>query len=263
MRVHVALTPAEFPRLALAGRTALVVDVLRATSSVIAACAAGCAGVIPVATPEEARARAAQRPGLLLAGERNGEAIADFDFGNSPLECTPARVGGLTIVLTTTNGTAAMLKAREATAAAVAALTNVSAAAAWAARRGQDVTVLCSGEKGGFSLEDAVCAGLLVERICGAGEGFEPSGEALAAQALGRFYGPRMDRLRADSTWAKTLAAQDRAADLEACLVVDTADMVPVLGADGLITSQGATLTCAAAAADTRAGRRARPDATR
>src|SRR3989442_781208 len=198
MRVHVALTPGEFPRLALAGRTALVVDVLRATTTVVAACVAGCAGVIPVATPEEARDVAARCPGLLLAGERNGEAIEDFDLGNSPLECTPARVGGRTLVLTTTNGTGAMLKAREADAVAVAALTNVSAAAVWAARRGQDVTVLCAGEKGAFSLEDAVCAGLLVEQLC-AEEGTEPSGEALAAQALGRLYGSRLDRLAPDS----------------------------------------------------------------
>lgn len=262
MRVHVALTPAEFPRLPLAGHTALVVDVLRATSTVVAACAAGCAGVIPVATPEEARAAAVSRPGLLLAGEQNGEAIPDFDLGNSPLECTPARVGGRTVVLTTTNGTAAMLKAREAAAAAVAALTNVSAAAAWAAGRGQDVIVLCAGEKGGFSLEDAVCAGLLVERLCRAGQGMEPSGEARAAQALGRLYGSRLDRLRADSTWSRTLTARGRAADVDACLVIDAATMVPVLS-DGMMTPDGAILTCAEAGVDTRSGRRAHPDATR
>jgi 2-phosphosulfolactate phosphatase len=155
-----------------------------------------------------------------------------------------------------------MLKAREAAAVGVAALTNVSAAAAWAARRGQDVTVLCAGEKGAFSLEDAVCAGLLVERLCRAEERTEPSGEALAAQALGRLYGSRLDRLRSDSTWARSLAAKARAVDLDVCLAIDTAGMVPVLG-DGLITPEGATLTCAEAAADTRLRRRARPDATR
>ncbi|PYM46297.1 MAG: hypothetical protein DME16_15165 [Candidatus Rokuibacteriota bacterium] len=116
--------------------------------------------------------------------------------------------------------------------------------------------------KGAFSLEDAVCAGLLVEQLCGAEEGTEPSGEALAAQALGRLYGSRLDRLRSDSTWARTLAAKARAVDLDACLVVDTAEMVPVLG-DGLITPEGATLTCAEGAADIRLRRRARPDATR
>src|SRR2546428_12536138 len=89
MRVHVALTPAEFPRLPLAGRTALVVDVLRATTTVVAACVAGCAGGIPVATPEEARAAAVSRPGLLLAGERNGAVIPAFALRKSPVQCEP------------------------------------------------------------------------------------------------------------------------------------------------------------------------------
>src|SRR5204862_6059958 len=105
MRVHVALTPGEFPRLALAGRTALVVDVLRATTTVVAACVAGCAGVIPVATPEEARDVAARRAGLLLAGERNGEAIEDVALGHSPLALTPPRVRGITLVPRTRNRT--------------------------------------------------------------------------------------------------------------------------------------------------------------
>ena len=124
MRVHVALTPGEFPELALEGRAALVVDVLRATSMVIAAFDAGCACVIPVAGAAEAgeRARALAPAAVLLAGEHGGEQIEGFDLGNSPLDCTPQRVGGRSMLLTTTNGTAAMLKASEAASAAVAAL---------------------------------------------------------------------------------------------------------------------------------------------
>ena len=161
MRVHVALTPGEFPDLALDGRAALVVDVLRATSMVIAAFDAGCARVIPVMGAAEARerARALAPAAVLLAGERGGEHIEGFDLG------TPERVGGRSILLTTTNGTAAMVKASQAAWAAVAALTNVGAAVRWAVSQGRDVTVLCAGEKGGFSLEDAVCAGLLADGI--------------------------------------------------------------------------------------------------
>src|SRR5215468_10799584 len=100
MRVHVALTAAEFPGLSLEGRAALVVDVLRATSMVIAACAAGCIRVIPAASEVLARERACAE-GALLAGERGGEPIPGFDLGNSPLDCTPARVRGRSVVLTT------------------------------------------------------------------------------------------------------------------------------------------------------------------
>jgi 2-phosphosulfolactate phosphatase len=255
MRVHVALTPGEFPDLALEGRAALVVDVLRATSMVIAACDAGCARVIPVAGAAEARERAralAPEP-VLLAGERGGEHIEGFDLGNSPLDCTPERVGGRSILLTTTNGTAAMLKASQAASVAIAALTNVAAAARWAGSQGRDLTVLCAGEKGGFSLEDAVCAGLLAEAIGRAAAGARLSDAAQAARALGVVYGARLDRLRHDSGWARHLEARRRGPDLDCCLRLDVSNLVPVL-AGGAITAEPGALTWPAAGADTRSG---------
>src|SRR6266851_2849828 len=132
MRVHVALTPAEFPDAPLSGRVALAVDVLRATTASVAACDAGCRRVVPVP---------------------DAEALAGFHLGNSPAEFTADRVGGRTVVLTTTNGTAAMLAASRAAAAGLAALTNVTAAARWALEQGRDVTILCAGDNGAFSLE--------------------------------------------------------------------------------------------------------------
>src|SRR5262249_27575662 len=161
MQVHVAFMPGEFPELELAGRVALVVDVFRATSMVVAAFGAGCARVIPVASEAAARERAAAlapEP-VLLAGERGGDPIDGFDLGNSPLECTPERVGGRTLVLTTTNGTRAMLKAGEATVAALAALTNVAAAAQGAGNHPPDGPLLGAGEQGRLSPDDTQCAG--------------------------------------------------------------------------------------------------------
>jgi 2-phosphosulfolactate phosphatase len=264
MRVHVALTPLEFPGLALDGRAALVVDVLRATSLVVAACEAGCARVIPVADAALARerARALAPDPVLLAGEQGGERIDGFDLGNSPLDCSPERVGGRSIVLTTTNGTAAMLKASQAGAAAIAALTNVGAAVRWAVSKERDVTVLCAGEKGGFSLEDVVCAGLLAEGVARSAPGATLSDAAQAARCLGVFYGSRLDRLRHDSGWARHLEARARGADLDCCLRVDASGLVPVL-AGGVITAGPSILTSPAAAADTRAGRPAGPGANR
>ena len=264
MRVHVALTPGEFPDLALDGRAALVVDVLRATSMVVAAFDAGCARVIPVAGAAEARerSRALLPEAVLLAGERGGERIEGFDLGNSPLDCTPESVGGRNILLTTTNGTAAMLKASQADAAAVAALTNVGAAVRWAVLAGRDLTVLCAGEKGGFSLEDAVCAGLLAEGIVRAAGGATLSDAAQAARCLGILYGARLDRLRRDSGWARHLEARARGADLDCCLRLDTSAVVPVL-ANGAITAGPGALTWPAAGADTRPGRPAGPGENR
>jgi 2-phosphosulfolactate phosphatase len=264
MRVHVALTPGEFPGLALGGRTAIVVDVLRATSMVVAAFDAACARVIPVAGAAEAaeRSRALLPETVLLAGERGGERIDGFDLGNSPLDCTPERVGGRSIVLTTTNGTAAMLKASQADAAAVAALTNVAAAVRWAVSTGRDLAVLCAGDRGGFSLEDAVCAGLLAEGIGRAAAGATLSDAAQAARCLGILYGARLDRLRRDSGWARHLDARERGADLDSCLRLDTSTVVPVL-ANGEITAGRGVLTWSAGAADTRLGGPASPGANR
>jgi 2-phosphosulfolactate phosphatase len=264
MRVHVALTPGEFPDLALEGRAALVVDVLRATTMVIAAFDAGCARVIPVASAAEARERAralAPEP-VLLAGEHGGEHIEGFDLGNSPLDCTPERVGGRTILLTTTNGTAAMLKASQAAVAAVAALTNVGAAVRWAVPQGRDLTVLCAGEKGGFSLEDVVCAGLVADGISRAEAGARLSDAAQAARALGVLYGARLDRLRHDSGWARHLEARRRGPDLDCCLRLDASALVPVL-AGGAVTAGLGALTWPATEADTRSGGPAGPGANR
>jgi 2-phosphosulfolactate phosphatase len=234
MRVHVALTPAEFGESPLSGRTALAVDVLRATTAAVAACAAGCRRVVPV--PDQAAAESlAARDGddVLLAGERGGEAIAGFHLGNSPVEFTADRVAGRTVILTTTNGTAAMLTAAEAAAAGLAALSNLTAAAGWALGEGRDVCILCAGDSGAFSLEDAVCAGLLVARLLAHTPDATVSDGAAAALALGRHYGPQLGRLAEDSRWARRLAGLGREADVACCLRADTTGVVPVFAAGG------------------------------
>src|SRR5262249_28196329 len=200
MQVHVAFMPGEFPELELAGRVALVVDVFRATSMVVAAFGAGCARVIPVASEAAARERAAAlapEP-VLLAGERGGDPLDGFDLGNSPLDCTPERGGGRTPVLTPTHGTPAPLKAGGAAAAAPRPLTTVAAAAQWAASHRRDVTVLCAGEQGRFSLEDTVCAGLLVAGVLRANPEAKLTDAARAAHRLGIAYGAEPDRLKQD-----------------------------------------------------------------
>lgn len=210
----------------LAGATVLVVDVLRASTTIIAALAAGCAAVTPVADPVEARRRAGAG-GALLAGERRGEPIAGFDLGNSPLEFTRERVGGRTVVLTTSNGTRALLATREASAIGIAAFVNLTAAADWAAAEGRDLVVVCAGERGRRSLEDHVCAGLLVEGLRARAPGASASPAALEALAEGRRYDREVTRLAADSPWAKKLEASGRGADVTACLQLDTTSLVP------------------------------------
>jgi 2-phosphosulfolactate phosphatase len=252
MRVHVALTPADSGPCGLEGHAVLVVDVLRATTTVIAACAAGCRRVIPVTDERAAIAAAAcfPRGEVLLAGERDGDPILGFDLGNSPLEYTADRVGGRTIILTTTNGSAAMTRARRARAGAAAALANVGAAAAWALGQGAELTVLCSGDEGALSLEDAVCAGLLVERMLAHAPDLRLSAGADLALHLGAYYSGRLGDVRTHSRWGRRLAAKGRSADLDACLSVDTTAMVPVLEAGVIVPGRAA----GASPADARRG---------
>ncbi len=230
MRLDVVLTADAILPDQLGGLTVLVVDVLRASTTMIAALANGCAGITPVADPKEARrlARAHGANGALVAGERRGEPIIGFDFGNSPLEFTRDRVGGKTMFFTTSNGTRALLAAREARAVGVAAFVNLTAAAAWAVGEGRDIIVLCAGERGARSLEDHVCAGLLVDRMTTAAPAAQPSPAARAAANEGRRYAEDVARLRRDSPWARRLEAAGRGADLAACLRVDTTTLVPV-----------------------------------
>lgn len=233
--VDVVLTAGDVVSARLPGTTALVIDVLRASSTIITALGNGAAAVIPVESVEDARARAqALGRETVLAGERNADPPPGFDLGNSPLEFVSGRVRDRTIVLTTTNGTRAMLAAGAAATGAVAALTNLEAAAQWAAEQGRDVTILCAGEQGELSLEDTVCAGLLVDLLVARGAAVQVSDGAMAARRVGQHYGPDLSRLRADSTWARTLDRAGRAADLAACIEVASVDSVPRL-ADGVV----------------------------
>jgi 2-phosphosulfolactate phosphatase len=236
VRVDVAFTADTVAPAQVQSATVLVVDVLRASTTMIAALTNGCAGIVPVADPDEARRRARSLDGpTLIGGERKGETIAGFDVGNSPLEVTRERVAGRTLVFTTSNGTRALLAARGAPAVGVAAFVNLSAAALWALGGGRDVTVLCAGERGRVSLEDKVCAGMLVDRLSRDEPRAEATEAARAAVEAGRGYGKAVTRLAQDSPWARHLALAGRGADVAACLVLDTTTLVPVVDVDKIV----------------------------
>jgi 2-phosphosulfolactate phosphatase len=230
VRVDVVVTAEAVVPACLDGRTALVVDVLRASTTIVTALGNGALAVVVVADAETARRRLSETPdgGLLLAGERRGDTLPGFDLGNSPLEMTGTRVRGKTLVFTTSNGTRALLACRGAAAVAVAGLVNASAAARWAAAGGRDVSIVCSGERGARSLEDHVCAGLLVEEIARLASPATLSEAAREAAAEARRYGGDVGRLGEDSTWARHLRRSGRGADVAACLILDSSSLVPV-----------------------------------
>jgi 2-phosphosulfolactate phosphatase len=228
VRIHVAATPDGLDPAVVAASTVLVIDVLRASTCIVTALANGCEAIVPVASPEEARRRAAALGNAMIAGERRGEPLEGFDLGNSPLEFTRGRVGGRTLVMTTSNGTRALVAARPAAAVGVAAFINHGAAAAWALAEGRDVLLLCAGERGARSLEDDVCAGMLVERLTAAEATAAPTREAERAAGVARPYAKDVGRLAQDSSWARHLAAVGRGRDVAACLALDARTLVPV-----------------------------------
>jgi len=232
VRVDVAFPPAALPPAALAGATALVIDVLRASTTMVTAVAHGCLAMLPVAEVDEARRRARSLPGALLAGERGGDPPEGFDLGNSPLEFTRERVGGRTIVFTTSNGTRALLAARPATAVGVAGFVNLTAAADWALGQGRRLVIVCAGELGSRSVEDETCAGLLVDRVLTTDPEAVVGPAALEAADAARPYAKDLARLAQDAPHARKLASHGRSPDVTACLTRDAFCLVPLYRAD-------------------------------
>src|SRR6059058_6141399 len=157
VRVHVAFTPAE----EAAAPVGIVVDVLRATSTIAQALASGYRRVLCCAEVEQARALRSSIPDSLVGGERNAVRIDGFDVGASPREFLEPRAD--TLILSTTNGTRTILAAAErCDEVLLGSLLNLSAVAAEARRRGVDTAIFCAGFKSAFALDDAYCAGRIL-----------------------------------------------------------------------------------------------------
>jgi len=150
----------------MAGDTAVVIDVLRASTTIIHALEAGAREVIACPEVEDARTAAAALPSgeVLLGGERKGLPIEGFDLGNSPSQYTPFSVGGRTVVFTSTNGTRAMARCCQADRVFVGAFVNANAVCEQLAGR-QRIHLVCAGTNGQMSDEDILAAGLLVDRL--------------------------------------------------------------------------------------------------
>jgi 2-phosphosulfolactate phosphatase len=187
VRVHVAFTPEEEASAPLG----IVVDVLRATSTIAQALASGYGRVLCCAEIEEARAQRDSLDDALVGGERDAVRIEGFDVGASPREFLEPRAE--TLVLSTTNGTKAILTAAaRCDEVVLGSLLNLDAVVAHARGRGDDVAVLCAGFKGAFALDDAYCAGRIVQRL-----GAQPSDAAIAAELVAGSFATPLEGLNA------------------------------------------------------------------
>ena len=166
--VEVCFSPGLFQDILTTGDFIVVlVDILRATTTICAAVGNGVEAIIPVATHEEARRLKSQ--GFLVASEKDGVQVDFADFGNSAFSFTREAIGGKTLVYCTTNGTRALQIARGASSVAIGAFVNISAVTEWLGGQQKNVVVLCSGWKNKFCLEDTLFAGALTGRLLGTG----------------------------------------------------------------------------------------------
>jgi 2-phosphosulfolactate phosphatase len=215
VRVDVAFTPGEG---LAAASLAIVVDVLRATSTIAQALASGYERVLCVGEIEEARRLRASTPGSLVGGERDAKRIDGFDVGASPREFLEARVS--TLILSTTNGTRAVLfAAAQAEEVVLGSLLNLEAVARHAARRGGDVAVVCAGFKDAFALDDAYCAGRIVALLEGA-----RTDAAVAAARLAASFPSSLEGLN-----ARTYGPPGLEDDIRFCARESVLDVVPRL----------------------------------
>ncbi len=217
MRVHVAFTPGE----ATPAPVGIVIDVLRATSTLTQALAAGYRRVLCCAEVEEARFLAESEASAKLAGERRLEHIPGFDFGNSPRELAGEPAAD-TLILTTTNGTRLLVSAAARFERVyVGSLLNLDAVAAAARESGEDVALLCAGVLGELALDDAYCAGRIAETLGG-----EPADSAVAAIRIARSFGSALEGLGASRS-AANLRRHGLEDDVEWCARESALDVVP------------------------------------
>lgn len=252
VRVH--LLPSLIEPELLRGAAVVVIDVLRATTTIAGALAAGARGVIPCAEVDDARRIAGRfAPGeSLLGGERGGLPIEGFDLGNSPCEYTPDRVEGKTVVFTTTNGTQALMRCRQAARVLTAGFVNAGAvvrsvrAASDSAETPWRIHLLCAGTRGMITREDVLLAGFLVQELARAESvpvaewtraddstrlAWETWSAACALQGVreGVLAADQLAQELRESQGGRNLAAIGLAADLVDAAQIDCCSCVPEL----------------------------------
>ncbi len=227
MKIDVHFEPAA-PLPDLTGSTVVVIDVLRVTSVMVEALVNGAQGVYPAPSTEEAIKLASSlgREDTLLCGESRGLKIEGFDLGNSPGEFTAEAVAGKRLVMSTTNGTRAFFLVDEAARVLAGSFMNLGAVAA-EVMDSDSLVIVCAGTDGLFSLDDAVCAGALVQRIRTVAEaGVELNDAAMGAVEMALTFHVNRHFLAATST-GQRLIEIGLPEDLDACAEIDRHAVVP------------------------------------
>ena len=239
MRIDVYATPDSAREKDLKDRMVVVVDVLRATSTIITGLHNGCREFIPVIDIEEAVniAKNYERDAFLLGGERNAQKIEGFHLSNSPREYTRDVVEGRTIIITTTNGTKAIRKASDAKEVIIAGFMNVNAVCDYIREIGEDTAMVCAGTDGRFSLEDILAVGAIISKLEDEIR-LELDDLGMVCRYLYENNEDDLERILRGTYHYSRLVELGYEKDIEYCLKMNTAPIVPIYQ-DGVIWNIG------------------------
>lgn len=251
MKLFVFHTPELTPATTVAN-CAIAVDVLRATSTMVTALAAGAEAVQVFSDLDKLMAVSADwsPEKRLRAGERGGSKVEGFDFGNSPLDCTPERVGGRRLFISTTNGTRALQCVEAAPTVLAAALINRQAVVQHLLEhQPETVWIVASGWEGSFSLEDTVCAGAIAaglqEALGCSLDALAGNDEVIGAVALYRQWQDRLLELLEHASHGKRLLRLNCQEDLKYCSQTDVVNVLPIQREPGVLVAEKQLVTVA------------------
>lgn len=236
-KIETCLSPELLMLHEIAAKNVVIVDIFRATSTMVAALAHGVEGILPIMDLEKCREMASQ--GFIIAGERNGQTAAGFQLGNSPLAYVSGDFAGKKVAMTTTNGTVAIEKtASQANSVVLGAFLNLQATAKYLREQKEDVLIVCAGWKGKFNLEDSLYAGALAQLLlpymdtdCDA---------TIAMMSLYASNEHRMKLFLSQAAHAKRLQNHGIENDIDFCLTINQFEMIAMLE-NGLLVSKSTT----------------------
>ncbi len=239
MRVDVILFPRDLSEYDLPGTLVVVVDIFRATSTIITAVHNGAKEVIPFKETEEVEEKALQYPAdqALKCGERNGYKFSGFDLGNSPLEYNRDSIYNKTILFSSTNGSQLFSKVKSARKVIIGGFLNVQRVVSSIIQKKQDCLIACAGNYGKVSIEDSVCAGMILALLKKNGVITEMNDEARVSMILYQYYQDDFQSIIRESSHGIHLSSIGKEDDMVYCLEVNTVDCLPVFTGKTIINS--------------------------
>ncbi|MBI9071722.1 MAG: 2-phosphosulfolactate phosphatase [Melioribacteraceae bacterium] len=229
MKIDVLLSPLNADELHFTGKTTVVIDVLRATTTIVTALQNGAREVVPVGSVDFAMKISGSAAGgqTLLCGERNITMIEGFSLGNSPLEYDEETIKGKTIVFFTTNGSKSIVKAKFSENLLIASFINMNAIVNHLVELGNDVEILCSGSEGKFCIEDTACAGKIISEIKSRVHEVILTDSGRASELIYDSFGKNLDEMLLNCDHGKKLQEKGFADDIKYCSQLSISDIVP------------------------------------